>query len=145
MKQKLKEGIGARLRKLRDSLGLTQADIVKYLDVCRANYSRIEQGKVAPNPHIMRILKTNFDISLDWLVTGEGQMRPQKKKKPGRSIDFSKDSKELKDLLKLMKKIPMVKHAMLGFYLEYKFKNIDLIRDQLQELEKNQEKQSKEA
>jgi len=145
MKRKLKEEIGARLRVLRDTLGMTQADMVKYLDVCRANYSRIEQGKVGPNPQIMHILKTNFNISLNWLVTGEGEMRPQKRKKPGRDIDFSKNGEELKDLLKLMKKIPMVKHAILGYYLEYKFKNIEIIRDLLQELGTNEEKRSKEA
>ena len=145
MKRKLKEEIGARLRMLRDTLGMTQADMVKYFDVCRANYSRIEQGKVAPNPHIMRILKTNFNISLDWLVTGEGGMRPPKRKKPGRTMDFVKDSKELNDLIRLMRKIPMVKHAMLGYYLEYKYKNFELIRDLLRDLETNNNEGSKEA
>jgi len=145
MKQKLKENIGTRLRRLRDSLGMTQADMVKYFDVCRANYSRIEQGKVGPNPHIMHILKTNFNISLNWLVTGEGEMHPPKRNKPGRAMYLANDSEELKDLVRLMKKIPMVKHAILGYYLEYKFKNIEIIRDLLEKLETKKERQSQEA
>lgn len=115
--------------------------MVKYLDICRANYSRIEQGKVAPNPHIMQTLKSEFNVSLDWLVTGEGEMYPQTKKKTGRHMDFTKDGEELKDLFKLMKKVPIVKHAMLGFFLEYKFKNNELLQDLLKKLEKDKDKQ----
>ncbi len=144
MKQKRKEEIGPRLKILRESMGLTQTDMVKFLNICRPNYSRIERGQIAPNPHIMAIIKAEFNVSLDWLITGEGEMHPPKRTKPIQDMDFAKCGKELDELFEYMHKVPMVKHAMLGFFLEYSLRHRNLIEELFKKLEQLKEDKKKE-
>ena len=122
-KQELKQQIGHRLRMLRESLGYTQEQIVQYFDIGRANYSRMEKGEIAPGPTVLNTIRQEFDVSLDWLVSGTGEMfnragTPKKEK-----LDFGSDAEEVWELIEFMVKIPMVKHAILAFFSEYKIKN----------------------
>ncbi len=127
MKHQLKKEIGARMRKIRKALGYTQNKMVSHFDIGRANYSRIEKGEIFPGPVILSTLRTEFDVSLDWLVTNEGEMfvrDPEKKKKNQMDIlNLGDYPQEMRDLLLHMEKVPMVKHAVLGFFIEYIVKN----------------------
>ncbi len=136
MKQQLKREIGVKMRKLRKNLGLTQAEMVAYFDVGRANYSRIEKGEVFPNVTILFTLKTKFNVSLDWLICNEGQMQMGDEEEKNNS---SGDAEEIQDLFFHIEKLPMVKHAVLSFFLEYKVKNTKLLQQLLDELETSQE------
>jgi len=135
MKEKLKKEIGARLRMMRKSMGLTQAELVKHFDFGRANYCRMEKGEAFPNAVIMHTLKTRFNVSVDWIITGKGPMHPQTRRGRDRYLDFAQCEKELNELFDCIKSVPMVRHAIVGFFLEYKFKNHKLIRELLEELE----------
>ena len=131
MKEQLRKEIGMRMRKLRKALGHTQEQMVSYFDIGRANYSRIEKGEIFPGAAILNTLKIEFDVSLDWLIADEGQMfhhsRDGKKREREEQVDFGTYSGEVRELLVYMDKVPMVKHAVLGFFLEYKMKNQDYI------------------
>jgi transcriptional regulator with XRE-family HTH domain len=130
MKEQLRKEIGMRMRKLRKALGYTQEQMVSYFDIGRANYSRIEKGEIFPGAAILNTLKIEFDVSLDWLITDEGQMfhhRREGKSEREEQVDFGTYSGEVRELLVYMDKVPMVKHAVLGFFLEYKMKNQDYI------------------
>jgi transcriptional regulator with XRE-family HTH domain len=130
MKEELKKEIGDRMRKIRKALGYTQEKMVEFFDIGRANYSRIEKGEVWPGANILYTLRTKFDISLDWLITNSGKMfvREREKKGDGEKVNFGEYSKEVKELLRYIEKIPMVKHAILSYFLEYKIKNQDIIQ-----------------
>lgn len=141
MKKELKKEIGTRLRKLRESLDLTQAEMVKHFDFGRANYSRIEKGEVFPNAFILNTLHTQFNVSVDWIVTGEGRMHPQKGQGRNRYLDFAECERELNELFDYIEKIPMIKHAVLGFFLEYKSKNKKLIGELLEEQGKQEQQE----
>ncbi len=142
MKQKLKKQIGVKMRKFRKKLGLTQTEMVSHFDIGRANYSRIEKGEVFPNVLILHTLKTKFNLSLDWLIDAEGvnedetEIMLQGKKKRKENLDFGEDSDEVDELFFTMEKIPMIKHAILSHFLEYKLKNNDLIQKLFREIER---------
>ncbi|NIM18017.1 MAG: helix-turn-helix domain-containing protein [Candidatus Aminicenantes bacterium] len=130
MKEQLRKEIGMRLRKLRKTLGYTQEQMVSYFDIGRANYSRIEKGEIFPGAAILNRLKIEFDVSLDWLIANEGQMFHHLRegiREREEQVDFGTYSGEVRELLVYMDKVPMVKHAVLGFFLEYKMKNQDYI------------------
>ncbi len=133
MKQELKKEIGTKMRKFRKSLGLTQAEIVAHFDIGRANYSRIEKGEVFPNAAILFTLKTKFNVSLDWLIGNDGDMFPEDAADNKKS-DANGCGDEINDLMEHMETLPMVKHAVLTFFLEYKVKNNRLIQQLLDEL-----------
>ncbi len=140
MKQELKKEIGVKLKKFRKKLGLTQAEMVANFDIGRANYSRIEKGEVFPNAEILFTLKTKFDISLDWLICSKNLELPDS----GTDVEMKSSAKtqnEFDDLYYHITALPMIKHAVLGFFLEYKAKNKKLIRQLLKDLNSNNLKQ----
>jgi transcriptional regulator with XRE-family HTH domain len=130
MKEQLKQEIGMRMREVRKALGLTQEKMVENFDIGRANYSRIEKGEVFPNPSMLNTLRTQFNVSLDWLITdNETMFIPEDGDRRKEAIDPNDYPDEIQDLLKHMKEIPMIKHAVLGFFLEYKIEHKKIIQE----------------
>lgn len=130
MKEQLKQEIGVRMREVRKALGLTQEKMVENFDIGRANYSRIEKGEVFPNPSMLNTLRTQFNVSLDWLITANESMFIQEPgEKRQSAIDPVDYPDEIQNLLKTMREIPMVKHAVLGFFLEYKIAHRKIIQE----------------
>ncbi len=126
-KEKLKKEIGARLRRIRKKLGFTQEEMVAFLDIGRANYSRIEKGEVFPNPTIFDVLYFRFNVNLEWLVCNEASMFRRDGAGDGGFNELVECSGEVKELLFHIENVPMLRHAILGFFLEYKEKNKKII------------------
>lgn len=57
-----------RLIKLRKSLGLTQNDIAKKLNITRSTYANYEAGRIKPSYDILIALANFFNVSVDYLV-----------------------------------------------------------------------------
>ena len=136
MKQELRKKIGQRMRKIRKLLGLTQDQMVSPFSIGRANYSRIEKGEIFPQATILHTMRKEFNISLDWLIADEGEMYPKEKKEIIDVANFGEYTDEIRDMLFHMEKVPMLKHALLGFFIEYKIKNKKII-DQILQAEAN--------
>lgn len=130
MKQQLKKQIGLRVRKIRKTLGYTQVQMVTFFDIGRANYSRIEKGEIFPTATILNVLHKEFNVSLDWLICNEGEMfASDRQKKIGlKSRQFGKHTEEVNELLFYMEKLPMLRYAVLSFFMEYKVKNHEIIQ-----------------
>lgn len=139
MKSKLKQDIGSRMQKIRKNFGWTQEKMAAHFQVGRANFSRIEKGDIFPNPFMLNVLKSDFNISLDWLICGDGEMFvSSSSEKIGGLPDFGVHMNEVQDLLFYMKRVPMVLHQVLGFFLNYKAKNRKLIHTFLKDLERKE-------
>ena len=65
---------GDRLRKARKSLGLTQKELGKKVDVPWYIIKNIETGKTKLSPFLINLLYYEFKISSDWLRDGQGDM-----------------------------------------------------------------------
>jgi transcriptional regulator with XRE-family HTH domain len=136
MKPQLRKDIGMRMRKIRKTLGYTQVKMVSYFEIGRANYSRIEKGEIFPSPTILHTLCKKFHVSLDWLIANEGHMFIFEKQKQDamKTLKSGKFGEEVNDLLFHIEKVPMVRHAMMGYFLEYKQKNLEIIREILEKI-----------
>jgi len=136
MKPQLRKEIGLRMRKIRKTMGYTQVKMVSFFDIGRANYSRIEKGEIFPSPTILNTLRRKFHVSLDWLIANEGQMFILEKQKQDalKILKSGKYGQEVNDLLFHIEKVPMVRHAMMGFFLEYKQKNQGIIQEILEKI-----------
>lgn len=126
-KQEIKEKVGAKIRKVRLGLGLTQAEMAEHFNIGRADYSRIEKGNIFPNCLVLYTLNSGLNVSMDWLFNGEERMQRLRKRAVKLNGVDPESVGEMDDLLDYMERIPMVKHAVLGFFLEYKLRNIKLI------------------
>ncbi|MCL6455094.1 MAG: helix-turn-helix transcriptional regulator [Alicyclobacillus sp.] len=63
--------LGERLRRAREKKKLTQEHIAKYLGITRPAYTQYESGLRKPDPDTLAKLATLFDVSVDWLITGD--------------------------------------------------------------------------
>ncbi len=66
------KALGRRLRELR-GFDLTQEEFAKELGVSQSQLSKYERGVAAPPADILFFVKKRFRVSIDWLLTGEGQ------------------------------------------------------------------------
>lgn len=63
-----------RIRKLRQTLGLSQDEFGRRLGVTRGAVTNIELNKVDPKPLFVDLICREFNVSEAWLRTGEGEM-----------------------------------------------------------------------
>lgn len=63
-----------RIKKLRQSLGLSQDEFGRRLGVTRGAVTNIELNKVEPKPLFVDLICREFNVSETWLRTGEGEM-----------------------------------------------------------------------
>ena len=66
------KALGRRLRELR-GFDLTQEEFAKDLGVSQSQLSKYERGVAAPPADVLFMVKKRFRVSIDWLLTGEGQ------------------------------------------------------------------------
>ena len=134
MKYELKKAIGRRMRKIRKTLGYTQEKMVSFFDIGRANYSRIEKGEVFLGVNILHTLRSKFNVSLDWLISNTGKMYAREQEiKEYNDKKYSKQCKEIRELLSYVERVPMVKHAIISFFLNYKIKHQKFIEPFLED------------
>jgi len=134
MKDQLKKEVGQRLRNIRNKIGVTQQKFVTNFGVGRADYSRIEKGQIFPGPAILHVLHYEYNVSLDYLIGGTGDMfnivpDPQLTALL-RFLEVDDSAPEIKEMLAYMANVPMVKHAMLSFFFHYKVENRALLHKQ---------------
>jgi len=66
--------IGERLKKARQSLGLSQIEIAEVLGFQSNFLSNIERGAKKPPKKLIELLSSRYKINANWLLTGEGDM-----------------------------------------------------------------------
>lgn len=69
-----KEGIGARLRTVRKEYGLTQDQFAERVGYSKTQVHYAEKGRVIPSNVYISKVATAFHISIEWLMSGEGNM-----------------------------------------------------------------------
>ena len=65
---------GERIKKIRNNLGLTREDLAKGFGVGENFVGHIEQGRTIPTPHLLFLLCLQYNVNVNWIITGEGEM-----------------------------------------------------------------------
>lgn len=60
--------IANRVKEARLNAGLNQWDVAKELNISQSSYSRMEQGKLAPDCAQIRVLSGLYGMSIFWLL-----------------------------------------------------------------------------
>ena len=133
MKDTLKGEVGGRLRRLRNRLGLTQARMAALLNIRTMALNREERGLNYPSALTLHSLATQFDVSLDWLLCNRGSMFTGKaESKKRESGDMF--TREVEEMVYLMKHIPLVRHSVMGYYQKFKIDNQAFIDGELEKI-----------
>ena len=121
--------MGARLKQFRQKIGLTQEQLAQYLNMGRANYSRIEIGEVFISTYSIRILNSYFNVSLAWLIAGHGAMfTGLGEAMEEYTLEYSGNPDEIKKMLYFMEHSSLVRIHVLAFYQDFIRKyDLDLI------------------
>ncbi len=123
--------IGKRIKTVRQHLKMQQREFAKSLGTAHSYISKIEAGGANPGPSLFLGLSRAFNISIEYLFNGSGDMfRKQTKVDTAafENIDLANDLHSLGDLLWLMEHSPFVKNTVLGFGLKFVAENEALIK-----------------
>lgn len=66
--------MNTRIKEVREAKGLNQADFAEMLNLKRNSISLIEVGKRNPSDRTIVDICNTFNVSEEWLRTGEGEM-----------------------------------------------------------------------
>ena len=83
MNNKINNGIGKRLRHIRETLGLKQKEFAEKLNISGATLSDVEKGKYKPGHAVFYNIALAFKVNLYYLLYGEGDMFVDPKKFTG--------------------------------------------------------------
>lgn len=67
-----------RIKIFRTSLGLSQTNFGKALNVSLSAVQKWESGENTPSDAIVSLMEIRFDLNKQWLLTGEGDMTTKK-------------------------------------------------------------------
>lgn len=117
--------IGRRLKIVRVNLGLTIDKISKVTGFSKSLISEAENGRKKPSSVYLFGLLDQFKVNVNYILTGNGQM----------FLDQSSSmDEEVRELFYMLEKVNLVKYAVLGFFIEYKTRNKDVIEELLENI-----------
>lgn len=70
--------MNARIKQLRKALGLTQQEFADQLNIGRGTLANYEVGRNEPIDAVIALICREFDVNVQWLRTGKGEMFIQK-------------------------------------------------------------------
>lgn len=118
--KEIKNSLGKRFKQARKKIGLNQGEFGKNIGCGRSNISQIENGLFFPTASLLMELKSKFNVSLDWLFSGEGSMFIEEKEKNIDLLDFKEYSNDIKTMLQEMKNSKPIMHSVLAEFFEIK-------------------------
>lgn len=63
-----------RIKKIRNSLNISQTDFAQKLSVSRSAICKMESGENYPSEQTIKLICNEFSVNEDWLRTGNGEM-----------------------------------------------------------------------
>jgi len=63
-----------RLKKVRTTLKLSQREFSKRISISQSLYADIELGNVEFKERYLKLVSSQFNVNIDWLRDGEGEM-----------------------------------------------------------------------
>ncbi|MCU0287767.1 MAG: helix-turn-helix transcriptional regulator [Acidobacteria bacterium] len=127
--------IGLRLKNVRQKLGIQQKDVAAAMKVAPSYLSEIENGKGNPGPEFFVRLASLYNINLNYLFMGIGDMlidAQGSEKKPG--IDMDGFIETVDDVTWMMEKSVYVRNEILSFVNKILFEERDLIKDNIKRM-----------
>ena len=111
------ESLGNRIKILRESKKMTQAQLGIIADINASNIGRIESDKVIPRSDTLFRIATYFKVSCEWLLTGDNEINKMDYNTDEICLIHSYQSlpvdakKEVKDFIEYKLQKYMVEHS----------------------------------
>ena len=144
MADEINREFGQRLVKVRKSLNIIQKDLAAAVGMHACNLSAVESGKSSPTARLLHKLSTTFDISLDFLFRGTGEMfLTDKIKKAKDKANAVENIDSLEDMIWVALHSNMFKNTILGHAATYYYVNRESIKLDIKQKSKKEAKEKK--
>jgi transcriptional regulator with XRE-family HTH domain len=131
-------GYGRRLRELRKHLNMSQKEFGALFGLTRSGLGKHEREDSFLTSKMLQILADKYNVSMDYLLCNRGTLFYERGDfENGKGKYIIND--EVKELLSLMTRVPLVRHSVMGYFQRFKIENREIIE---KELAKAREKQS---
>lgn len=122
--------LGQRVKRVRRVLLLSQKDMAAALDISPGYLSEIESGKANPGPEFFLKFSGDYDVSVEYLFHGRGDMfYPRNRKiETAEDFHFDRDIESIEELVWLMEHSPFFKNMVLAYASITLLDNEDLIK-----------------
>jgi transcriptional regulator with XRE-family HTH domain len=115
--------IGLRLKQIRKDHHMSQGTFSNKLNISPSHYSRIERGILPLNPLEMDTIVKQFLISINWLITGQGEKSAPKWLKDKIINNVISNDEEVQELVNFLKTFPMYKNQLITFMEKFLAEN----------------------
>ena len=128
-----KHEIGSRLVELRKHYGCSQKEMAEKVGLSINTYRKSETGINYPSVLIIDRLRNRLGVSLEWYLFGRGPVfwadviDANEKSAPNDVL-----GREIEEMTGMMKKVPIICHALLLYFQELKVKHKEIIREELE-------------
>ncbi len=128
MNEKLKKNlivIGTRLRAVRKTLRLTIYEMHQKTRFSKSIISEVENGKRLPSSIYLFALADEFNVNINYLFTGKGEMfLPEE---PIFKRDFGRDQEKIEELLFYLENYDVARYNILTAFTQFKRDHQDLL------------------
>ncbi len=119
--------IAGRLRMVRRHFGYSQNKMAQSLGCSRETYRKNERGYYLLTIDTLAALYEKLGVSIEWLLFNRGPMlRDKGIKKSELKLETQADMSfpdELDEMISMMKNVPFLRYAVMGYYQKFKLEN----------------------
>ena len=90
-----KENVGARVRHVRKQAGMTQIQFCLAIGYSKMQVSFVELGRATPSNAFLQKVASTFNVSYDWLLTGQGKAEAEEANLDDALIEWLKRNPEV--------------------------------------------------
>lgn len=143
-RKELVEEISKRLTQIRESLNYNRRQMAKAMGSSESSYYKNEQALTSPDLRYYYSLAHRFNISLDWLIMGRGEMlykepapepEPTGEEIPKEEPVLMNDGlrQDVKELLDHMEHIPMLRYEVLSLFQHFKADHKEIVEEAMKD------------
>lgn len=148
--------ISKRLMRIREYFKYSRAQMAGAMGSSESSYYKNEIAKTSPDIVNYYSIAQTFNVSLDWLIVGRGEMfyqepEPMQKQGPVPKPPIEESPREepalmgeglrqdVKELLDHMEHIPMLRYEVLSMFQHFKTNNKELVAETMKDTKKQNE------
>ncbi len=125
--------VGNRIREIRIELRLSQKEMAAALEIPGPKLSKIESGVHAPGYSFLYKLSTVLNVSIDYLVSGEGEMLLKSKSRTAVSKNSILERLDnVDDLNWFLEHSTLFRNNVMGFAAKFRYENESMINKDIQ-------------
>jgi len=124
--------LGERIKALRKHLNLSQKELAASLGMANSYLSEIEHGNAYPAFEFFHKISRMYNMDLNYLFHGTGEMFLPREKKPEKQVEWLDDIRTSDDLLWFMEHSSMFRNSIMGMAEKFLIENEQFLKKNVQ-------------